>query len=488
MKITKIEPNLPVLPKRKRVAAYARVSVERDKTIHSLSAQVSYYSEFIQKNPEWTYVGVYADLGETGTSDNRAEWKRLLADCEAGKIDIVLTKSISRFARNTVDLLETVRHLKSIGIEVRFEKENINSLSGDGELMLSILASFAQEESFSTSENIKWKIRKGFEQGIQSSTYLYGYRWDGKGFIVIPEQAEVVREIYASYLNGNSPRKITADLNAKGIKPLMGSKFWQKAIVSILTNEKYIGTVIMQKTFVEDHITKEKKRNNGELPRYVMENAHEAIIDRVTFDKVQERLLSRKVKVERTAFTGKVYCEACGVNFQRSTKSYKGNKIKKFGCYNKKQGFPHKCDTVEIHESILEKVTAEVLGIPEFDADIFEKQIKQISVPSKHTLAFHFHNGKTVTREWQSTASKDCWTPERRAEQAKRMRGREITDEIRQKRREATLRSYELHPERKTADRERMHKFCAENPEWGKLQNQRMLKAIEDKKEREARE
>lgn len=166
-KITKIEPTKIELPKLKKVAAYARVSVDKGRTMHSFSAQVSFYNNLIQKNPEWEYAGVYADLGISGTDiKNRDEFKRLLDDCEQGKIDIILTKSISRFARNTVDLLNTVRHLKELGIEVRFEKENINSMSGDGELMLSILASFAQEESISISNNVKWGTRKRFQQGI----------------------------------------------------------------------------------------------------------------------------------------------------------------------------------------------------------------------------------------------------------------------------------------------------------------------------------
>ena len=165
-RITKIEPTEPILPRRKRVAAYARVSMESDRLAHSLAAQISYYSDLIQKNPEWEYAGVYADSFVSGTeTSKRQEFQRMLADCDAGEIDIILCKSISRFARNTVDLLETVRHLKDLGIEVRFEKENINSLSGDGELMLTILASFAQEESYSISENVKWGIRKRFEKG-----------------------------------------------------------------------------------------------------------------------------------------------------------------------------------------------------------------------------------------------------------------------------------------------------------------------------------
>ena len=179
--VEKIERKSPARPRRKRVAAYARVSVESARMQHSLSAQISYYSALIQKTPEWEYAGVYADYGISGTGmRDRDEFNRMLADCEAGRIDIILTKSIQRFARNTVDLLNTVRHLKELGIEVRFEKENINSMSGDGELMLSILASFAQEESRSISENSKWGIRKRFQSGEigAANKHILGYRYD----------------------------------------------------------------------------------------------------------------------------------------------------------------------------------------------------------------------------------------------------------------------------------------------------------------------
>jgi len=419
--IKKIKPTKIQVPTTKRVAAYARISVERGRTIDSLSAQVSYYNDYIQRNPKWEYVGVYADSGETGTKARREEFQRLIADCEAGKIDIVLTKSISRFARNTVDLLQTVRRFTEIGVEVRFEREHINSATADGELLLTILASFAQEEAHSLSENIKWAIRSGFQKGKQSSTNLYGYRWDGENFIVQPDEAEIVRFIFNKYLAGNSPHTITKKFNEMGVKALFGGKFWQRTIISILENEKYIGMVIMQKTFVENHITKEKRKNNGELPRHVIENAHPAIIDRETFDRVQARLKERKIAVERTPFTGKIRCEVCGVGFQRSTSYYNGKKTKYVQCANRKHGKPYECDTTQIPEKTLEDVTAEVLGLIEFDAVVFLERIKQIVVPSKHTLVYHFANGKTASREWISTANTDCWTPERKAAQAERL-------------------------------------------------------------------
>ena len=201
--IRKMEAGIPSLPQRRRVAAYARVSSGKDAMLHSLSAQVSYYSEHIQRNPEWSYAGVYVDEALTGTKDNREGFQRLLADCRAGKIDMVLTKSISRFARNMVTLLETVRELKTLGVDVYFEEQNIHSLNGDGELLLTILASYAQEESRSVSENCKWRIRNQFRAGEPANwRFMYGYRIQHGKITVHPVEAEVVREVFRRYLEG----------------------------------------------------------------------------------------------------------------------------------------------------------------------------------------------------------------------------------------------------------------------------------------------
>lgn len=198
-----ITPTIPMQPKLLRVAAYARVSSGKDAMLHSLSAQVSYYSQMIQDNPEWLYCGVYADEALTGTKSNRAEFQKLLTECRNGKIDLVITKSISRFARNTVTLLETVRELKDIGVDVFFEEQNIHTISSDGELMLTILSSYAQEESLSASENKKWQIRKDFEQGKIGSITMLGYRRNADGVLEIePNEAEIVRMIFADYLSG----------------------------------------------------------------------------------------------------------------------------------------------------------------------------------------------------------------------------------------------------------------------------------------------
>lgn len=245
-KITKIEHTMPVVQLRKRVAAYARISMESERMNHSLSAQISYYNNFIQNNPDWEFAGVYADNGISGTSTaKREEFKRMIEDAKNGKIDIILTKSIQRFVRNTVDLLETVRELKDIGVEVRFEKENINSLSGDGELMLSILASFAQEESRSISENVKWATRKRFEQGIPNGQFqIYGYRWKDDKLVIEPDEVKIVKLIYDNFLKGLSAESTEKQLEEMGVKSYKGDHFGNTSIRQILSNITYTGNLL----------------------------------------------------------------------------------------------------------------------------------------------------------------------------------------------------------------------------------------------------
>ena len=240
---------LPELKKRKRVAAYARVSMETEMLLHSLSAQVSHYNGLIQKNPDWEFAGIYADEGISGRdTSHRDDFNRLLADCDAGKIDMVLVKSISRFARDTVDTLTVTRHLKELGIDVYFERENIHSISDEGELLLTLLASFAQEESRSISENVKWSIRKRFEQGIPNGHKApYGYEWDGEMYRVIPEQGEVIKEIFAKYLSGTSAYGIAKELSKRGITGQKGVPMDDSTIKFILTNPSYTGSMLLQK-------------------------------------------------------------------------------------------------------------------------------------------------------------------------------------------------------------------------------------------------
>ncbi|PKL12289.1 MAG: recombinase family protein, partial [Spirochaetae bacterium HGW-Spirochaetae-8] len=278
--VTKLERPATAMPARKKVAAYARVSVESQAPMESLSAQISHYSARIQADPAWDYAGVYADAGISGTGmGHRGEFQRLIADCGKGMIDIILTKSISRFARNTVDLLNTVRHLKTMGVSVRFEREGLDSLSGDGELMLSILASYAQEESLSISENVKWGIRKRFSQGSFPAYNMYGYRWTGDRFETVADEAGAVRFMYRAFADGMTLTEISNALADRGILNRRGVPFGKTSIMRILDQEKYRGFSILQRTFVDDHITHRKHMNRGELPKFEVQGTHPPIID-----------------------------------------------------------------------------------------------------------------------------------------------------------------------------------------------------------------
>ena len=306
------------VPKQLRTAGYSRVSCSKDAMLHSLSAQISYYSKLIQSTPGWIYAGVYVDEAATGTKQERPGFQRLLQDCRAGKIDLIITKSVSRFARNTITTLETVRELKLLGVDVFFEEQRIHTLSADGEFLLTLLASYAQEESFSVSENCKWRIRNDFKQGRPTFTRLLGYAWHDGKFVVVPEEAAVVRQIFADYLSGMGILKIQKKLLAEGIS------FAQNGLKGLLRNEKYVGDLLLQKTYVADHLTKKKVKNTGKLPQYYVRDAHEAIIDRDVFDAVQVEFARRSKQHQPNPqapptypLTGLIKCGICGAPYGR---------------------------------------------------------------------------------------------------------------------------------------------------------------------------
>ena len=425
-KITKVEQKMPTIKAKKKVAAYARISMESERMHHSLSAQISYYNALIQKKPEWEFAGVYADDGISGTGiAKRTEFQRMLADCEAGKINIILTKSIQRFARNTVDLLETVRHLKDIGVEVRFEKENINSMSGDGELMLSILASFAQEESRSISENVKWGTKKRFEQGIPNGHFqIYGYRWEGDHLVVEPEEAKIVKLIFDNFMNGLSAESTENQLEKMGVKSYKGVHFSNSSIRQILSNVTYTGNLLFQKEYVSDTITGKSKKNNGELPQYWVENTHEAIIPMEIFQAVQkERQRRRELgvlanwSINTSCFTSKIKCPICGKSYRRSGKRQRKNPNEVYYiwiCRTKSEKGAKFCDAKSIPEKKLKAVCAEALGLNEFDETQFLERVRQITVIGDDTLEFYFTDGTVLQKKWKSTAKTDRWTVERR--------------------------------------------------------------------------
>ena len=398
-KIELIETSIPQIKYKKRVTAYARVSAESDRLSHSLSAQVSYYSQLIQKNPEWEYVGVYADSFISGTSiDKRTEFQRLIADCEAGKIDIILTKSISRFARNTVDLLSSVRHLKSLGVEVRFEKENIRSTSSSGEIMLSILASFAQEESINNSENVKWAKRKRFEQGCPHAKFkIYGYAWEGEQMVIVPDEANIVKSVYREYLAGKSAPDIARELSRKGLTTRNGSRWSGTSIRYMLKNANYTGNLLLQKYYVENPLTHKVRKNEGELTRYWVENTHEAIVDRETFECVQREIARRKELClpPISCFTKKIRCPFCRHSYVYRT--YKSTANEYWVHYAKKK-FKEICSVRwMINQEELKRVCAEALNTEQFDEEVFLEQVEFINVPQRGTLEFHLRDGSIKT-------------------------------------------------------------------------------------------
>ena len=431
--LRKIEAAIPAIRGKKKVAAYARVSMQSERMLHSLSAQVSYYSGLIQKNPDWEYAGVYADDFISGTNTvKRDEFKRMLADCEAGKIDIILTKSISRFARNTVDLLETVRHLKELGIEVRFEKENVRSMDGDGELMLTILASFAQEESRSISDNVKWGIRKRMQNGIPNGRFrIYGYRWEGDELVIVPEEAEIVKRIFQNFLDGKSRLETEREFAAEGITTRDGHRWTDSNLKVVLTNVTYTGNLLLQKEFIADPITKQKKKNRGELPQYYVEDAHPAIIDKATFDFVHEEMARRRElgalankSLNTSCFTGKIKCPYCGQSYMHNKRVKNGNIQEYWNCGSKKKKKVGDGCPVggTINHKNMVKVCTEVLGLTEFVESIFQEQVDHIDVPERYTLEFHMTDGRVITKGCPNTGHQDCWTPERRAAKAEFMR------------------------------------------------------------------
>ncbi|MDE7364497.1 MAG: recombinase family protein [Ruminococcus sp.] len=410
---------MPKQPKLKRVAAYARVSNGKDAMLHSLSAQVSYYSDLIQNHRGWLYCGVYADEALTGTKDSRENFQKMLAECRAGNLNLIITKSISRFARNTVTLLETVRELKDLGVDVYFEEQNIHSLSSDGELMLSILASYAQEESYSASENKKWQIRRDFEQGKIGGIVMLGYRRPSDGSLeIIPDEAEIVRLIFNSYLSGMGKLAIANMLNEQGNLTKNSNQWSPESVLRILKNEKYAGTMILQKFYSENHITKRKMTNAGQLQKYIVDESHPAIVEKSTFNAVQKRLQKQRENftpynstTNVYPFTGKIQCKCRGKNYRRKTTAT--GIVWICATYNTK-GKKY-CPTVkQVPENTLISVCCEVLEILKFNENIFEQQIEKILIPAPNELIFVFSDGHEISKQWKDRSRSESWTEEMR--------------------------------------------------------------------------
>ena len=339
--VPQIKSSLPNAGKTRRVAAYARVSTDKMEQQNSYENQLDYYPKLVENRPDWEFIALYSDEGISATSTKKRDgFNQLINDALDKKFDLIITKSISRFARNTVDSLTTVRKLKAAGVEVRFEKEDLFSFDSKGEFMLTLLSSLAQEESRSISENTTWAIRKNMADGIYSMPYsrFLGYEkgYDGKPFVVADEAA-VVRRIYRLFLEGRSTIRIAEILSAEGIPSPGGCEKWRKATVrSILTNEKFAGNALLQKKYTADFLTKKQMRNCGELPQFFVEGGHDAIVSQAVFDEVQKRIRinSKYTRPDINFLSNKVFCGVCGGIFGRRIRAnYKeGNERFKYKC------------------------------------------------------------------------------------------------------------------------------------------------------------
>lgn len=435
-RISRFEPTLP-MKKRMRVAAYARVSTEKGAMLHSLAAQINYYSELIQRNPEYEYAGVYADEGLSGTLEGRPEFQRMLQDCRDGKIDRILCKSISRFARNTVMLLKTVRELKRLGVSVYFEEQNIDTMSGEGELMLTVLASFAQEESRSVSENCKWRIRKKFEQGIPTGLCMYGYKVKNGVFTIIPEEAEIIRRIFRMYLEGMGCERIMKALIEAGAPAPNGGLWSASTILLMLRNEKYAGDLLLQKYYINNHIEKKQLPNRGELPQYAVTEDHEPIIDRATFDAVQKEIRWRAAmfapamngddegakcdsrepdKPSAPKMVIPLTCGICGKRYRRkithrgtayaapvwicSTYNYRGKAY---------------CASKQIPEALLVEMITAALGNRHT-----EDEVDHLEVHPDNRILFAFQDGHVEEHIWKDHSRKDSWNTDKRKKAAEK--------------------------------------------------------------------
>ena len=417
-KITVIEPVAQqvqkeenLFPQRLRVAAYARVSTEQDEQESSYEAQVDYYSHYIQGNPDWEFVKVFADRGITGTSmKNREEYNRMVELALNGGIDLILTKSISRFARNTVDTLQTVRKLKAAGVEVIFEKENLHTFDPKCEVMLTIMSSLAQEESRSISENIRWAQRKNMKEGKVHVAYSHflGYcKGEDGGMEIVEEEAKIVRKIYELFLNGMTINHIAKYLTEHEIPTPAGKKKWSVSTVrSILSNEKYKGDALLQKTYTVDYLTKEVRRNEGEVRQYLVENSHEPIIDPETFDRVREKLSKQKhyhTKVrDYSPFCNTVICGDCGGFYGHKVWHNRANTERYDVWYcNQKYTGNHKCMSPVLREEQIKHAFEMVLGKYSkaenvFSEELWRELVEFVTIYTDGRMEFHLTDGTST--------------------------------------------------------------------------------------------
>lgn len=410
--------------KKLRVAAYCRVSTELEEQQSSYQIQVAHYTREIQQNPKWDFAGIYADEGISGTNTKkRAEFKRMIDDCLAGNIDMIVTKSVSRFARNTLDCISYIRKLKEKSIAVFFEKENINTLDGAGELLITILGSLAQEESRSLSTNTRWGMVRRFEQGqiLVNHKKFLGYTRNAEGeLVIVPEEAEIVRLIFRLYLEGNSVGGIKKQLEEKGIKTATGKTTWQtSSLERMLANEKYMGDALLQKTYTTDFINKTRVINNGIVPQYYVEGSHEGIVSKELWSLVQQekarrnnirKSMDKRSKAgngkynSKYVLTDRVICGECGKTYRRVVWKTTYVQSAKWRCCNRLEHGTRYChasptlDEDVLHRAVMKALNTLIEDQDEFTASLLSNIMKVMS---------------------QNSSARDVAAMERRLEQLK---------------------------------------------------------------------
>lgn len=408
--VTKIEAN-PLLSRSKndfkilRVAAYCRVSTDAEEQLNSYEAQIAYYTETIAKNPSWTFAGIYADEGISGTATKkRKDFLRLMRDCEKGKIDMILTKSISRFARNTVDSLSWVRKLRGMGIGVYFEEQAIDSLKAENEMLIGLFSVIAQSESENIGANVRWGIRQSMKSGTYCTNFsCFGYQRGKDGVPeIVPEQADAVRAMFKLYLDGSSISQIINYLVENNVQTYTVKGKWNKHTVEdILRNEKYVGDLLLQKTYIADTISKKTKKNNGELAKYLVSNNHPAIVDRDTFNRVQAEYACRNSKVKRSmsaiqeqgrycsrySLSEVCTCGCCGSYYRRTGKTVNGKVQHVWRCIGR---IEHRCaDAIGVEESKLQAAVCRCLSAMMQNSD-------EVIALCKHNLQYAFTGDEKV--------------------------------------------------------------------------------------------
>lgn len=386
--VTKIK-GIPTLAKRKRVAAYVRVSRDSDHMLHSFLAQVDYFKQLILSNNGWELVKVYADYGISGAREKRPEFDKMIEDCRNRKIDLILTKSVSRFARNTKVLLSSTRELKELGIDIYFEEQKLHSLSSDGELILTLLGSFAEAEAKSNSQNILWRVRNKLKEGISSNNpHRYGYEVINGKYVPKVDEAKAIRRIFDLALSGMGGNLIAKIMKNEGNPYIEGSDWNAKGIIRILRNEFYIGDELLQKGYVDNY---KKKINDGVLPKYLVENNHEAIIERDVFYKVQEILNTREGNHDKRRirdFSKKIRCGLCGHVY--SPETLKNGDIR-WTCSSRKKSH---CKNRSVQESYLKRSIEEALGWSSFSIDKFNESFVEILIYPNNILGLVTKDGE----------------------------------------------------------------------------------------------